>query len=66
MATCDFVSPGASLPDFQRNLKQLDISLIAVDEARVFRVEFRPTIVILARSKNFPAVPVIALTATAC
>ncbi len=58
-----------ALPGFQSFLKNLNISLIAVDEAHCISEwghDFRPDYRNLSQLKNiFPSVPLIALTATA-
>ena len=58
-----------ALPGFRRFLHELDLSLIAIDEAHCISEwghEFRPDYRNLRQLReDFPAVPVIALTATA-
>ena len=58
-----------ALPGFQRFLQSLDVSLIAIDEAHCISEwghEFRPDYRNLkALRRDFPGIPVIALTATA-
>ena len=58
-----------TLPGFRRYLRNLDLSLIAIDEAHCISEwghEFRPDYRNLRQlRKDFPSVPVIALTATA-
>ena len=58
-----------ALPGFQRFLREIELSLIAIDEAHCISEwghEFRPDYRNLRQLReDFPAVPVIALTATA-